>query len=221
MGKGNKKELTKEKVHATSTEQIYDDVNAVSVHSFSVPSKENSKKHYENIKNIFNYACTTTRKFGPFTALPTTASPDSVTLWEVLQTRNKPIIRHLKKKSSKLAKSYATEDNKRNKDDEISGNRENNSNDDENNYDEDIDINDDNDDGEEYEFNDIEEDDGEEYNDYNDDDEDDNNNYNDEEGEEKDEDEEDVPPPSKKNKDGKKKNSGSSKIKNKKRSRKH
>ncbi len=219
MGKGNKKESTKEKVHVTSTEQIYDDVNAVSVHSFSVPSKENSMKHYDNIKNIFNYACTTTRKFGPFTALPITASPDSVTLWEVLQTRNKPIIRHLKKKSSKLAKSYVTEDNKRNKDDKNSGNHDNNSNDDENNYDEDIDINDDNDDGEEYEFNDIEEDD-EQYNDYNDDDEDDNNNYNDEEGEEEDEDE-DVPPPSKKNKDGKKKNSGNSKIKNKKRSRKH
>ena len=225
MVKSKKKEAQVEKVNEVAIEKVYDSVSAVSVHSFCIPSHDNSKKHFDNIKNIFNYACTTTRKFGPFSTLPSTTSPDSVTLWEILQTRNKPIIRHLKKKSSKLAKSYTIDngsdkngkhensDNYGNDDDDDDDDDNNN----ENNYEDDIDINDD-DDGEGYEYNDVD-DDNEQFNDdndeqFNDDNDDGSNNYDDYDD---DEEEEVAPPPKKKQEKIKDKSSN----KQKKRSRKN
>lgn len=170
MVKSKKKESQVEKIIETDIEKVYDGVSAVSVHTFCIPSDDNSKKHFDNIKNIFNYACTTTRKFGPFSTLPSTTSPDSATLWEILQTRNKPIIRHLKKKSSKLAKSYAidnvNDNNGKHVNSDNYGNDDSNDEDNNaNNYGDDIDINDD-DDGEGYEHDDINDDD-EQFNDYN------------------------------------------------------
>ncbi len=219
MVKSKKKEAQVEKVNEESIEKVYDSVSAISVHSFCIPSQDNSKKHFDNIKNIFNYACTTTRKFGPFSTLPSTTSPDSVTLWEILQTRNKPIIRHLKKKSSKLAKSYTSNngndkdgmhensDNYGNDDDD---NDDDDNNNNENNYEDDIDINDD-DDGEGYEYNDVDDDDDEQFND----DDDNSNNYDDYDD---DEEEEVAPTPKKKQEKIKDKSSSN---KQKKRSRKN
>ena len=110
MGKPSKEskkaKSTGESIHR---ENIYDkaitnisSANAINV--FSVPSKAHASKHLEILKSLYEVSSTLSEhNYGHFDKLITESMTDE-SLWEQLQTRNKPLTRVIKKRIGKLSR---------------------------------------------------------------------------------------------------------------------
>eukprot|EP01041_Mallomonas_annulata_P006233 gene6233-12624_t len=82
-------------------------VKAISeVDGLCAPSKTIFQELIEQLKLFFDYASSSSRKqFGPFKEL-ITENLDIESIWELLQTRNRPLIRYLKKSTTKLSNNH-------------------------------------------------------------------------------------------------------------------
>ena len=99
---------------ALTLENIYDMAitnitPATAINAFSVPSKKHASKHLEVLKSLYEVSSTLSEhQYGHFDTLITESMADE-SLWEQLQTRNKPLTRAIKKKIGKLSKISGTE----------------------------------------------------------------------------------------------------------------
>lgn len=79
--------------------------NINNINRFCIASDSNAKEQLDLLKKIYdvssNLPMKNERSFGPFKHLLVDNIPDD-SIWEQIQTRNKPIIRYIKKSSSKL-----------------------------------------------------------------------------------------------------------------------